>query len=73
MVLFVALGKVAYVISSVKILPGAVVCNECELRGDITIGSLTIVHPRASIIAADGPIVIGEGNLIEEQASIINK
>lgn len=59
--------------SSVKIAPGAVVCNECELKGDITIGSMTIIHPRASIIAEAGPIIIGENNLIEEQARIINK
>ncbi|KAJ0050680.1 hypothetical protein NL108_005074, partial [Boleophthalmus pectinirostris] len=32
----------------------------------------TVVHPKARIIAEAGPIVIGEGNLIEEQALIIN-
>lgn len=31
-----------------------------------------MVHPKARIIADAGPIVIGEGNLIEEQALIIN-
>lgn len=30
------------------------------------------MHPKARIIAEAGPIVIGEGNLIEEQALIIN-
>ncbi|KAK7791089.1 hypothetical protein R5R35_000510 [Gryllus longicercus] len=58
---------------SVKIAPGAMVCNECELRGDITIGSMTVIHPRASIIAEAGPIIIGENNLIEEQSVIINR
>ena len=58
---------------SVKIAPGAVVCFESKLRGDITIGSKTIVHPKATIIAETGPIVIGEGNVIEEQAVIINR
>jgi carbonic anhydrase/acetyltransferase-like protein (isoleucine patch superfamily) len=49
------------------------VCNECELRGDITIGSMTVIHPRASIIAEAGPIIIGECNIVEEQARIINR
>jgi dynactin-6 len=58
--------------ASVKIATGAVVVSECELRGDISIGSRTVVHPRARIIADAGPIIIGEGNLIEERAEIIN-
>jgi dynactin-6 len=49
------------------------VCNECELRGDITIGSMTVVHPRASIVAEAGPIIIGDCNIVEEQARIINR
>ncbi|XP_007174117.1 dynactin subunit 6 isoform X1 [Balaenoptera acutorostrata] len=56
----------------VKIAPGAVVCVESEIRGDVTIGPRTVIHPKARIIAEAGPIVIGEGNLIEEQALIIN-
>lgn len=32
-----------------------------------------MVHPKARIVAEAGPIVIGEGNLIEEQALIINR
>ncbi|NWS04986.1 DCTN6 protein, partial [Motacilla alba] len=35
-------------------------------------GPRTVIHPKARIIAEAGPIVIGEGNLIEEQALIIN-
>ena len=42
-----------------KILGGAVVCNECELRGDITIGARTVIHPKARIVAESGPIIIG--------------
>ncbi|XP_058882004.1 dynactin subunit 6 isoform X1 [Acipenser ruthenus] len=57
---------------SVKIAPGAVVCVESEIRGDVTIGPRTVVHPKARILAEAGPIVIGEGNLIEEQALLIN-
>lgn len=59
--------------NSVKIMPGALVCEAAELRGDITIGARTVVHPKARIIAEAGPIVIGEGNLIEEQSEIVNK
>lgn len=55
-----------------KIAAGAVVCVESEIKGDVTIGARTVVHPKARIIAEAGPIVIGEGNLIEEQALIIN-
>ncbi|KAJ8008000.1 hypothetical protein DPEC_G00100190 [Dallia pectoralis] len=57
---------------SAKIAAGAVVCVESEIRGDVTIGPRTVVHPKARIIAEAGPIIIGEGNLIEEQALIIN-
>ncbi|XP_072020611.1 dynactin subunit 6-like [Amphiura filiformis] len=62
----------AFVKPSVKIGTGAVVCVEAELRGDITVGARTVVHPKARIIAEAGPIVIGESNLIEEQVLIIN-
>ncbi|KAJ0055757.1 hypothetical protein NL108_011429, partial [Boleophthalmus pectinirostris] len=42
------------------------------LSFNICTGARTVVHPKARIIAESGPIVIGEGNLIEEQALIIN-
>lgn len=58
---------------SIKIIVGAIVCEEAKLRGDITIGAGTIVHPCASIIADAGPIVIGERCLIEEQSKIIHR
>lgn len=51
----------------------AIVCKECDLIGDISIGAKTIIHPRAKIIAEAGPIIIGESNLIEEGVQIINK
>ncbi|XKL66535.1 hypothetical protein PGB90_009955 [Kerria lacca] len=59
--------------SEVKIYHGAIVCKETKIRGDVTIGSMTIVHPCATIIADAGPIVIGDGNIIEEQVVIINR
>jgi len=59
--------------SKVTISAGAVVCNECDLRGEVTIGPRTVLHPKARVIAEAGPIFIGEGNLIEEQAEIVNR
>jgi len=56
-----------------KVAPDAVVCVEATLEGEISIGPRCVVHPKASIIAKDGPVIIGEGNLIEEQSLIINK
>nr|CAG4649821.1 EOG090X0I48 [Scapholeberis mucronata]SVE93986.1 EOG090X0I48 [Scapholeberis mucronata] len=60
-------------LSSAKIANGAIVCCECELQGEIVIGTRTVIHPRAKILALSGPIVIGENNIIEEQVEIINK
>lgn len=58
---------------NLKLGSGCTVCDESEIVGDVTIGNGTIVHPRAQIIAESGPIVIGEKNLIEDKACIINK
>ena len=58
--------------SSLTVSPGAVVCNESKLLGEVSIGARTVVHPKATIIAEAGPIIIGENNLIEEQAVIVN-
>lgn len=38
-----------------------------------SLGTQTVVHPGAQILAEDGPIVIGDSNLIQEQVTIINK
>ena len=35
-------------------------------------GAQTVVQPGAQVLAEGGPIVIGEGNLIQEQVTIIN-
>ncbi|NP_001123221.2 dynactin subunit 6 [Nasonia vitripennis] len=59
--------------SNIKVGVGAIVCEEAILKGDICIGSRTVVHPRASIIAEAGPIIIGEGNIIEEMVTITNR
>eukprot|EP00697_Spironema_sp_BW2_P007708 gnl/Spiro4/22066_TR10854_c0_g1_i1.p1 gnl/Spiro4/22066_TR10854_c0_g1~~gnl/Spiro4/22066_TR10854_c0_g1_i1.p1 ORF type:complete len:211 (-),score=57.61 gnl/Spiro4/22066_TR10854_c0_g1_i1:259-864(-) len=57
----------------VKIMPGALVAQEAELVGDITIGAGTIVHPKCEIRAVDGPIIIGDDNILEERVVIENK
>jgi dynactin-6 len=40
---------------SVKIAPGAVICVESEIRGDVTVGPKTAIHPKVQIIAESGP------------------
>ena len=55
------------------IAPDAVVCDEATLEGDITIGPRCVIHPKAVIVAKDGPIVFGEGNLVEEYSKIVNR
>lgn len=54
-------------------MPKAIVC-ECEdsvFEGDITVSTGCIIHPRVTIIAKSGPIIIGENCLIEEYTTII--
>ncbi|KAJ1310154.1 hypothetical protein OPQ81_006899 [Rhizoctonia solani] len=51
----------------------AVVCLDADLKGDVTIGSGTVVHPKATIFAMAGPIVIGAGCIIEEAVIIVNR
>ncbi|XP_034829906.1 dynactin subunit 6 [Maniola hyperantus] len=58
---------------NIKILPGATVCEDCTLEGDITIGGGTVIHPRVTIIAEGGPIIIAEYCIIEEYSTIIHK
>ena len=53
---------------NIKIAAGAIVCNECELKGDISIGSKTVIHPKARIIAEAGPIIIGKLIVICEKS-----
>ena len=43
------------------------------ITGEVTIGSGTVINPKAKILALSGPIVIGENNLIEENVTIINE
>ena len=59
--------------TSLRLGHGTQVCADAELKGEIVLGARCFVHPKARIIAEAGPIVIGEGNIIEEQALIINE
>nr|CAG4645930.1 EOG090X0I48 [Lynceus sp. MCZ IZ 141354] len=59
--------------ANIKIGAGSLVAVDTELQGDITIGSKTLVHPKARILALSGPIIIGDNNIIEEQVTIINQ
>eukprot|EP00039_Didymoeca_costata_P011690 m.165308 g.165308 ORF g.165308 m.165308 type:complete len:169 (-) comp15257_c0_seq8:2363-2869(-) len=52
---------------------GTLVCKTAEIEGDVSIGKDCIIHPTANIIAKDGPIVIGDSCIIEEQVKIINE
>ena len=58
---------------SSKINQLAIVCKEASLKGEVTIGANTVVHPNVRILAEGGPIIIGEDNLIKEGTTIINK
>ncbi|CEI91362.1 hypothetical protein RMCBS344292_05657 [Rhizopus microsporus] len=53
--------------------PKSIVCQETELRGEISIGAGTVLHPQCRIIAENGPIYIGKDNIIEENVVIFNK
>ncbi|KAG9293056.1 hypothetical protein G9A89_016418 [Geosiphon pyriformis] len=56
---------------SVIIAKRAVVCQDTVLDGEINIG--TVLHPQCNIRAEQGPIIIGQNNIIEEKVTIVNK
>ena len=59
--------------NDIKICEKALVCSEyTTLTGDILIGSKTVIHPTAKILANKGKIIIGDSNLIEEYVQIVN-
>ncbi|WFD04679.1 hypothetical protein MVES1_000002 [Malassezia vespertilionis] len=55
---------------SVTVQPRAIVAAEADVKGDVTIGSGTVVHPRARIHATSAPIVLGNNCIVEELATI---
>ncbi|KXJ80297.1 hypothetical protein RP20_CCG025706 [Aedes albopictus] len=52
-------------------MPRSMVCEDSNLRGDITISSGCVIHPSTTIIAESGPIVLGENCIVEEYATIV--
>ncbi len=50
-----------------------VIAQDADLRGEISVGSGTVIHPKATILALQGPISIGSNCIIEETAIIVNR
>ncbi|BGO99510.1 Dynactin subunit 6 [Rhodotorula toruloides] len=61
------------IVDSFKVGTKTVVVADCDLRGDITLGSGTILQPRCTILAMAGPIVFGSNNIVEENVVIVNR
>ncbi|AAW41739.2 conserved hypothetical protein [Cryptococcus deneoformans JEC21] len=51
----------------------SLICADTDLRGPISVGPNVIIHPRATIYAAAGPIMLGEGCIVEEGCIIVNR
>ncbi|KAK9898561.1 trimeric LpxA-like protein [Cystobasidium minutum MCA 4210] len=51
----------------------AIVCQDADLRGEISIGSGCVLHPRCTIFAYAGPIILGDYCIVEENAVIVNR
>ncbi|KAI8352020.1 trimeric LpxA-like protein [Mortierella sp. GBAus27b] len=51
----------------------ALVCQDNDLRGTITVGAGTVLHPQCRVWATGGNIIFGSGNIVEENAVIINR
>lgn len=54
-------------------MPKAIVCDDANMSGDITVAGGCVIHPGATIIAEAGPIIIGENCIVEEYATIVHK
>ena len=50
----------------------AVVSDDAELIGTISIGSSSILHPKCSVLATAAPIVVGERTIVEDRAVLEN-
>ncbi|KAI1715030.1 dynactin subunit 6 [Ditylenchus destructor] len=57
---------------TLNIAPDAIVVADATLRGKITIGPSTIVHPKAVFDAKEGEIILRSHNIVEETAFIEN-
>jgi len=58
--------------TQLNIHPDALVISDAILKGQITIGAGTIIHPKAVVNAGAGQIIIGSNNIVEETATIQN-
>ena len=55
-------------------LPSVNPANRFKVVFDlIVLGERCVVHPRASLHAVEGPIMIGSNNIIEENVILVNK
>lgn len=70
-----AAASSAAAISKDRITVGskAIVCQDADLRGEISIGAGCVLHPRCTIFAYAGPIILGECCIVEETAIIVNR
>jgi len=50
----------------------AVIAQDVDLVGEVTIGANCIIHPSCTIVAL-GPIIFGSGCIVEEQSVICNR
>ncbi|WWC85374.1 uncharacterized protein L201_000237 [Kwoniella dendrophila CBS 6074] len=52
----------------------SIICQDTDLRGDITISEGVIVHPKSTILSLNNaPIIIGKNCIIEEGSIIVNR
>jgi dynactin-6 len=56
-----------------KIGSKVIIPQDVTLRGAITIGTGSVLHPKCTIVAMGGPIVIGIHCIIEENVVIVNR
>ncbi|CAG8571987.1 7304_t:CDS:2 [Paraglomus occultum] len=66
-------GKMGRNKDSLTLGKHAIVCQDTELRGEISVGAGTVLNPQCKILAESGPIRIGVNNIIEEKVIIVNK
>ena len=47
-------------------------CHEAVIKGNVIFGEGCIVHPGAQLVAEGGDIILGDYNIVEEYARIVN-
>ena len=46
--------------------------EDARVRGSVSFGGGCVVHPSASLLALSGPLVLGESNVFDERATLVN-